>query len=120
MIALQLFPVVLSLVVLGAHFLRAGNISLLAAVVVLLALLAVRRPWAARTLQVALVIGALEWCRTLFSLALERIARGEPVVRLVIILGAMAMVTVMSSLLFETATLRRLYRLRPRKAGHDA
>jgi hypothetical protein len=117
LIALQLLPVVLSLVVLGAHFLRAGNIALLAAVVVLLALLAVRRTWAARTVQVALVIGALEWCRTLFGLALERIARGEPVVRLVVILGAVAMVTVLSSLLFETATLRRLYHLGPRKAG---
>ena len=119
MIALQLLPVVLSLVVLGAHFLRAGNIALLAAVVVLLAFLAVRRTWAARTVQVALVIGALEWCRTLFGLALERIARGEPVVRLVVILGAVAMVTVLSSLLFETANLRRLYHLGPRKAGGD-
>lgn len=119
MIALQLFPVVLSLLVLGAHFLRAGNIALLAAVIVLLALLAVPRPWAARAVQVALVIGALEWCRTLFGLALERIARGEPTVRLVIILGAVAMATVLSSLLFETATLRRLYRLRPGKTRRD-
>jgi hypothetical protein len=110
-IALQLVPVVLSLIVLGAHFMRAGNIALLAVVVVVLALLAARRPWVARMAQAVLLIGALEWCRTLLSLASERVANGQPALRLVIILGVVTLVTALSSLLFETATLRRRYRL---------
>ncbi len=81
MIALQLLPVVLSLLVLGAHFLRAGNLVLIAAALVLLALLAVRRPWAARVVQVALVLGALEWMRTLVQLASFRAQTGQPYLR---------------------------------------
>jgi hypothetical protein len=111
LVALQLFPVVLSLLVLGAHFLRAGNRVLLAAVLVVLILLAVRRPWAARAVQATLAIGALEWCRTLVGLASERLAAGEPARRLVIILGSVAMLTALSSLLFATARLRRVYGL---------
>jgi len=76
--ALLLFPVVLSLLVLGAHFLRSGNLLLLLVVVVLLGLLAVRRRWAARTVQVALVLGAAEWVRTMVVLAAFRVQVGQP------------------------------------------
>ena len=69
MTALQLFPAVLSLLVLGAHFLRVGQVMLLVAVVAMLVLLAVRRPWAARVVQVGLLLGAFEWIRTLIQLA---------------------------------------------------
>jgi hypothetical protein len=112
LIALQLLPVVLSLLVLGAHFLRAGNLVLIAAALVLLALLAVRRPWAARVVQVALVLGALEWMRTLVQLASFRAQTGQPYLRLVLILGAAALVTGLSSLVFRTGRLRDRYRLR--------
>jgi len=113
-IALQLVPVVLSLLVLGAHFLRAGN-PLLLIVLLVLALLGVRRPWAARVVQTTLVIGALEWCRTLFNLAFERINERQPAGRLVVILGSVALVTLLSSLIFQTRTARRVYKL-----DHDA
>ena len=50
LVALQITPVVLSLLVLGAHFLRAGDIAMLAAVGLLVALLPLRRRWIARFL----------------------------------------------------------------------
>jgi len=108
--ALLLFPVVLSLVALGAHFLRGGNLVLVAAVFVLLALVVVRRPWAARTVQVALVVAGLEWVRTIFRLASERAKMGEPATRMVVILATVALVAVLSAALFQTARLRRFYR----------
>ena len=64
-IALQLLPVVLSLLVLAAHFLRAGNGIMVVLVLGLLGLLAVPRAWAARTVQIALQLGAVEWLWTL-------------------------------------------------------
>ena len=64
MVALLLLPVVASLLVLAAHFLRSGNIALVVLVLVFMALLAVRRRWAARLVQVALLLGAVEWVRT--------------------------------------------------------
>ena len=93
----------------GAHFLRAGNMVLLAAVLVLLALLGVRRPWVVRVLQLALVLGALEWARALFVLARRRVQAGEPVVRMSVILGAVAIVTALSALVFRSARVRRWY-----------
>jgi len=110
MIALQLVPVVLSLIVLGAHFFRAGNLFMIFAVLCLLGLLAVRRVWAARIVQVALVLGAIEWVRTLVSLAGQRSRAGEPVVRLILILGSVALVTGLAALMFSAGPLREKYR----------
>lgn len=103
-------PIVLSLLVLAAHFLRGGCLPLALGLVGLLALLAVRRPWVARLLQVVLTLGALEWLRTLVTLAMQRSEQGEPFLRMVLILGVVAGVTLASVLLFETAALRRFYR----------
>ena len=54
-------PVVLSLVVLGAHFMRYGDTLFVAGALLLIVLLFVRQPWVARLMQVVLVLGALEW-----------------------------------------------------------
>jgi hypothetical protein len=104
-------PIVLSLVILGAHFLRYGNVFGLAGVGGLLALLFVRRPFAARVLQLALILGAAEWGYTLYRLAHFRAAMDLPSTRMAIILGAVAALTFCSALLFETRPLRTDYRL---------
>ena len=65
MTGLQLTPVVLSLLVLGAHFLRASSSIMVAVVVIVLGLLAVPGRWAARAVQAALLLGTVEWMRTL-------------------------------------------------------
>ena len=111
MIALQLVPVVLSLIVLGAHFLRAGNIIVVAAVLVVLGLLFVRRPWAARVAQSALVFGTMVWCQTLVALVAERAQSGQPATRMAIILGTVVVVTFVSVLLLQAGALRRRYRI---------
>ncbi|MBI3450129.1 MAG: hypothetical protein HY049_14595 [Acidobacteria bacterium] len=109
MIALQLLPVVLSLVVLGAHFLRAGDKVMVGALLAVLALLPVRRRWAARTVQVVLVLGAAEWVRTLARLVAERESAAKPVVRLSLILGGVALTTALSALVYRSARLRSWY-----------
>ena len=103
-------PIVLSLVVLGAHFMRYGNMLGVLGALVLIGLLFVRRPWVARLVQVVLVLGAAEWLRTLYTLAKWRAAQGEPFARMAIILGVVASVTLASALLFESSTLRGVYR----------
>ena len=106
-----LLPVVLSLVVLGAHFLRYGNWLGVIGAIVLIALLFVRRSWVARLLQVVLVLGALEWARTLYALAVVRAAHDLPYHRMSVILAAVALVTLCSALLFQLQTLKKLYGL---------
>jgi hypothetical protein len=109
LIPLQLFPVVLSLLVLGAHFLRAGNLVLVVLTVALLGLLPVRSRWAAHVIQTALVLGAVEWVRTLLALAVRRAEAGQPALRMVIILGIVALVTALSGLVFRSSRLRSWY-----------
>ena len=104
-------PVVLSLVILGAHFMRYGNSIGVVGALALIALLIVRQPWVARLMQVVLVLGALEWIRTLYELAQVRAALGQPFTRMMIILGIVATVTFCSALLFQSPALKKIYRL---------
>jgi hypothetical protein len=114
MAVVQLVPIVLSLLVLGAHFLRAQAYLFVGAILVLIvALPAIRRAWVARTVQVVLVLGALEWVRTVMRFAAVRMEMGQPYLRLVFILGTVILVTLLSAALFQTRTLRRVYELEP-------
>jgi len=110
--ALRLFPAALTLLALGAHFLRAGNLAMVAAAFFAFALLFVPRPWAARVVQGALVLGALEWLRTLALLAGERRAAGAPYLRMTLILAGVALATALSLLAFRSETVKK--RFRPR------
>ena len=101
--------VALSLLVLGAHFLRYGNDIGVALSLAPIALLFVRKPWAARVVQIILVLGAIEWATTLVGLVQMRMAQGLPATRLAIILGTVIVVTAAAALLFETQTMKRIY-----------
>jgi|SRR5210317_536364 hypothetical protein len=104
-------PIVLSLIVLGAHFMRYGNSVGVIGAVFLIALLFLRHPWVARTMQVVLTLGALEWVHTVYKIAQVRSMLGEPYMRMVLILGTVAAVALLSAWLFQTKTLRGIYRL---------
>jgi hypothetical protein len=106
---LRLFPAVLSMLVLGAHFFRGGNLLIVGLVIVFLALLLVRQPWVAYGFQALLVIGAIEWLRTLVEIMRRRQAMGEPWTRMAIILGAVAVITAASALVFRLKPLRERY-----------
>jgi hypothetical protein len=112
MTAFLVSPTLVALAALAAHFWRAGNFALAAAAIAIAALVAVRRPWAARVLQAALALGALEWLRTLAALVADRQSMGLPYLRLALILGAIAAVTALAALAFELRPLRARYRLR--------
>lgn len=111
--ALFLALIVLSLAVLGAHYLRYGNVPGVATALALIGLLFVRRPWAARVIQVALVLGAVEWAYTLYELVQIRMAQDAPAARMAAILGVVIAVTLASALLLQTKAMQRLYRLQP-------
>ena len=70
--------IVLSLVILGAHFMRYENSIGVIGALVLIVLLIARQPWVARLLQVVLILGTLEWVRTLYELVQIRAAHGQP------------------------------------------
>jgi len=109
--ALRLLPAALALVVLGAHFLRAGHLALVAVTLAVVALLFVRRSPAARAVQSALVLGTLEWIRTLALLAGERRAAGAPYLRMTLILAGVALATAFSLLAFRSHAVKEHFRL---------
>ena len=99
----------LALLLLAAHFVHGGLWPAAALCVALLALLAVRRAWSARVLQVALAVGVLEWLWTAVALAQLRMAHGRPYLRLLLILGAVTAVTALAALVFQRPALRRRF-----------
>lgn len=92
----------LALLVLAAHFLRAENLGLVLAPLVLVGLLFLRRNWAVRAVQFGLLLGALEWLRTLVVLAQERHEAGQPFLRLALILGSVALFTGLCAFLLQS------------------
>lgn len=111
MLALNLAPVALAGAALAAHFYRAGQEVGVVASLALVALAIVRRPWAARVVQAGLLLGALEWLRTMAAFAAVRIAMGQPYLRMVLILAAVALVTALAALVFERHAMGRRYGL---------
>ena len=107
--ALLLLPA-FALLLLGAHFFRAALVPLTVVCLGLVALLFVRSAWAARTLQVALALGTLEWLRTAWEFAAIRIELGQPYGRLLVILGAVASVTALAALALRTGVARDHFR----------
>jgi len=106
---LKLLPVILSSLIMGAHF-SYVNIGYLVIICLLLPfLLLIRQQWVARVFQVLLIIGSLVWIERLWFLAQVRQSQGEPWIRLAIILGAVALFTGLSALVFQTRSLKERY-----------
>ncbi len=115
----QLIPVTLSLLVLGAHFVRSGPLLPAAVCIFLIAGLFFRNPIAARLAQLALFLGTIEWILTASSLAMYRSMAGVPSTRMVIILGSVAAFTFMSIFVFYTKTLKERYGISTEKKSSD-
>ncbi len=116
---IRLLPVFLSALLLAAHFLRDGQMALVLAILAAPFLLFIRRPWAVRLLQIGLVVGGLEWLQTAYNLIQMRQLTGEAWGRLASILGAVALFTFCSALIFRLQPLRNRYH-RPIKQENQA
>jgi hypothetical protein len=106
----------LALVLLAAHLFHAGAIVLAILPLLLIGLLFVRRWWAARILQFVLAVATIEWVLTAITLARLRAAHGEPYVRLVAILGTVALFTALAAFVPQRTSLRRWFGLSPRRS----
>jgi len=101
MIFVRLLPVIFSLLLLSAHFSRLG-ISILSLIFLLLPfLLLIKKQWIAILIKITLIIGTLEWLRALIYYISQRQAINEPYLRLVIIIGSVALFTGLSILSFR-------------------
>ena len=110
--ATLLLPIV-AMLLLGAHFFRAGLVPVTVACLGVLALVFLRRPWAARLLQVALALGVIEWLRTAWLFASARAAAGQPYGRLLLILGGVALLTALAGWVLRSGPARAHFRTGP-------
>ena len=108
----RLLPVILSALLLGAHFFRAGLTFLAVLIVLFPVILLVKRAWVARLVQLVLFLGGIEWVRTLLVFVADRRQTGQSWTRLAVILGSVALFTIGSGLLFSlSGALRKRYGL---------
>lgn len=107
----RLLPVIVSLLILSAHFSRAGSPLITILFLLLPLLLLVKKSWVARLIQIILIIGSIEWIRTLLYYVNQRQAIDEPYLRLIIIIGIIALLTGLSALVFRNKFLKGRYNL---------
>ncbi|HXW10245.1 MAG TPA: hypothetical protein VD737_06500 [Steroidobacteraceae bacterium] len=105
-----------ALLLLAAHFFHARAGVVAAVCILLITLLFVPRAWAGRVVQVVLAVGAIEWVLTAYALAQVRMQHGDPYLRLVIILGSVALLTAVAAALFQHPALRARFGF----GGHPA
>ena len=110
----RLLPVIFSFGLLAAHFSRANMFPLVLVSLALPFLLLIKRSWAARSIQVLLLLGAAEWIRSMFGYIEVRRSIGEDWTRLAIILGAVALLTACAGLVFRGKALKKRYELEKR------
>ena len=119
-LAVPVLPL-LSLALLAAHALRAGDRGLSLALLGLGALIFSRRSWLRPVLACVLLWGCVVWAGTGADLVRLRAATGEPWLRLVLILGPVLALTALSTALVLSARGREfLHRAAPNDAARAA
>lgn len=109
MTLLFLLPTVLAMCTLAAHYARYGFLALAFVLVASLALLLFPKRWVARTMQVILVLAAIEWVTVLYDVASERAMDGRDSRKSGFILGGTAAFTLAAAALYQTPRLKRRY-----------
>ena len=106
---LKFFPIVISFLVLAAHFTRYGFYPIGFVCIILPFLLLIKKIWSARLLQIFLLLGAFEWVRTVYFFVEVRIEMGQPWIRLAIILLIVTLFTILSALIFQTKLFKEYF-----------
>jgi len=108
---IRLSPVFLSALLFAAHWMYHGLAPLAVVSIVFPLILLFQKSWAARIIQIFLVIATLEWLRTIYVLAQQHIADGTNWTRMAIILTIVAAITLASACVFFTKPLKARYKL---------
>jgi len=106
---LRIVLLIISSLLLGAHFLREGKIFLTVLYLVLPLLFFLKKKWSLILLQIFIYAGVLVWVQTLISLIVARIDMGAPWLRMAIILGVVILITLISGLLLNSRLIKEKY-----------
>ncbi len=106
---LALIPVILSYLLMAAHFLRGGHPLVAYLLVGAPLLLLIKKKWVMRVVQLGLLYGVYVWADTAILLVRIRAAHGMPATRLGIILGSVALFTLLGAAILQLKRIRRRY-----------
>jgi hypothetical protein len=110
MVFVWLIPVFLSLLLLGAHFLfHTGQVAIAIIPLLFVVPLMFRKSWVPWLTQLVLLLGTMEWLRTLYVGVNRKLALGADWQRYTLILGAVTLFTALSCLVFRSKGLRARY-----------
>lgn len=109
MIVLRLLPVILSFLLLAAHFSRVNLLPLVIVCIIVPFLLFIKRIWVVRTIQIILFLGAIEWVRSMLSYIEIRKSINDDWTKLAIILSVVALFTALSGLTLQMKNLKKVY-----------
>ncbi len=100
---------IISHLLLIAHFLREGKIFLAVLYLLLPFLFFIKKKWSLIFLQISAYLGVIVWLQTVFMLISERIDLGIPWLRMAIILGVVTIFTLLSGLLLNSKIIKSRY-----------
>jgi hypothetical protein len=106
---LRISLIVVAALLLGAHFLRAGDLVLVALCLAAPLLFFHRKRWSLIALQVLAYCAAGTWVAAAIQLAHMRQQLGQPWTMAAIILGSVALFTVLAGLLLNSRAIRERY-----------
>jgi hypothetical protein len=105
----RLIPLILSAVLLAAHFLRSFDLIPMLFCLAAPFLLLIKKRWVLRILQALTVVSALIWLYALYGIVQERIFEGRSWVASAIILGIVAALSLFSGWFLNSPKIRDNY-----------
>lgn len=110
MIILRIFPVILSIILMAAHFSRADQTIPAIISLIFPLFLLIKKRIIIRLFQVVLILGGAEWVRSMFSYIEVRKSVGDDYMRLAVILSAVAIFTAASGLFLQNKKILDIYK----------
>jgi hypothetical protein len=109
MVILYSIPVILSSLIISAHFYR--NDFVIVSIICLLSplLLLFRKRWIPKLMTFLLILFTLEWVRTMLSYVDEYKLQERSYNKLVVILLLVILFTLLSSIVFKSKTMKKRY-----------
>ncbi len=106
---IKLLPVILSCLIVAAHYSRGGNPHMTYAMLLFPLILLIRKKWVTYVSTIFLVFIGFVWFETTYKFVQIRQSMGMPYLRLMAILGTVGVVAIISSLVFKGKALRKRY-----------
>jgi hypothetical protein len=100
---------IISWLLLAAHFSRAGQTILMIFSLIVPLLLFIRKKWALRAVQILTAAGAVVWIDTTWQLIRVRMDMEQDYIRMAVILLTVALFTLVSALLAGTGKMKARY-----------